>query len=81
MTNPIELDSIHRKLKNIARLQDVHGKRLENASNRTVLLYRPVADIEKAMDRANSKLDLMEDTQKAQGERLEEIMALLRKEQ
>jgi hypothetical protein len=79
MTNPIGLDEVHKKLKNISRLQDVHGKRLEDASNRIVLLYRPLDEIEKGVDRANSKLDRMEDTQKTHGELLEEIMMLLRK--
>jgi hypothetical protein len=26
MTNPTELDAVHKKLDNIARLQDVHGE-------------------------------------------------------
>jgi len=93
--NPIGLDAVYEKvadtqqvLSTIARLQGVHGRRLDDAKIRYLDFSIGLSRIESAVDAANGRLDLIEETLnahgaklEAHGERLDEIIRLLRKDQ
>ena len=63
MTNPTGLDEVHKKLDAIARLQDRHGKRLDDMVGSSARLYSRVRDVAETVDRLNSRMDLMGATQ------------------
>jgi hypothetical protein len=78
--NPTTFDTILDKLDKIARLQHKHTKRLDDQSDRDIRVPGRLHQIDKSLDRINSRLDLIEDAQRGHGERLEEIVGLLRTE-
>jgi hypothetical protein len=76
MTNPTGLDEVHKKLDDIARLQDVHGKRLEEVSGNGLRISVRLRDIGHGIDRANSRLDLIEDAQNTLAAKLDQGVGL-----